>query len=65
MKKILLILFIPLIFSSCYVHKISHGNGQVKWDGKSDYGIMMSSGLYFYRLSSSDYEETKKIVLLR
>ena len=45
--------------------KISHGNGQVKWDGKSDDGIMMSSGLYFYRLSSSDYEETKKIVLLR
>ena len=45
--------------------KISQGNGQVKWDGKSDDGIMMSSGLYFYRLSSSDYEETKKIVLLR
>ena len=45
--------------------KISQGNGQVKWDGKNDDGIMMSSGLYFYRLSSSDYVETKKIVLLR
>tara|TARA_B100001250_G_scaffold55625_1_gene42985 strand:- start:364 stop:642 length:279 start_codon:yes stop_codon:yes gene_type:complete len=36
MKKILLILFIPLIFSSCYVHKISHGNGPIEGFTKTD-----------------------------
>ena len=36
MKKILLILFIPLIFSSCYVHRISHGNGPIEGFIKKD-----------------------------
>ena len=45
--------------------KISQGRGQIKWDGKGEDGILMSSGLYFYRLSSADFIETKKIVLLR
>ncbi|MBC8304333.1 MAG: hypothetical protein H8E55_52305 [Pelagibacterales bacterium] len=36
MKKILLILIIPFIFSSCYVHKVSHGNGSVQGYTKTD-----------------------------
>ncbi len=36
MKKVLLILIIPFIFSSCYVHKISHGNGPIEGFTKTD-----------------------------
>jgi len=36
MKKVLLILIIPFIFSSCYVHKISHGNGPIQGFTKKD-----------------------------
>jgi hypothetical protein len=33
---------------------------QVQWDGK-----YQSSGVYFYRLTSGDYSETKKLILLK
>ena len=36
MKKLLLILITPFIFSSCYVHKISHGNGPIQGYTKKD-----------------------------
>ena len=36
MKKILLILIIPFIFSSCYVHKVSYGNGPIEGYTKKD-----------------------------
>jgi len=45
--------------------KISQGHGQIQWDGRDQSNIMMSSGIYFYRLSSSFFIETKKIILLR
>ena len=45
--------------------RISDGQGQSKWDGKGEDGILVSSGLYFFRLSSADFIESKKILLLR
>ena len=36
MKKIFLILIIPFIFSSCYIHKVSSGNGSVQGYTKKD-----------------------------
>ena len=32
----------------------------VDWDGR-----LYSSGVYFYRLEAGDYQETKKMILLR
>jgi len=36
------------------------GKYQVEWDGTN-----YPSGIYFYTLKSSDYSETKKMILLK
>jgi hypothetical protein len=41
------------------------GNYQVVWDGKDHKGNIVSSGIYFYQLSAGDYQETKKMSLVR
>jgi hypothetical protein len=35
------------------------------WDGKDEQGNKVSSGVYFYQLRASGYNETKKMVLLK
>ncbi len=41
------------------------GIHSVTWNGKSDKGESLPSGVYFYRLSTSETETTRKMVLLR
>lgn len=41
------------------------GSYQVVWDGKDQNGGEVASGIYFYRLKSDKYEETKRMILLR
>lgn len=41
------------------------GDHRVVWDGRSDAGVRVSSGIYFYRLTAGDFRETKKMVLLK
>jgi len=43
----------------------SSGNYEVVWDGKSDNGQAVASGIYFYQLKSGEASETKKMVLLK
>jgi len=39
-------------------------NYEIKWDGKDENGKRMSSGLYLYRIRSSDQYQAKKMILL-
>ena len=43
----------------------SAGYRMVRWNGRDDKGNEISSGLYFYKIKTPKYSETKKMVLLR
>jgi hypothetical protein len=45
--------------------KQSVSPGIVQWNGQSDIGRLLPSGVYFYRLSSAHFTATRKIVLLK
>jgi len=44
---------------------LSPGPHRVTWDGTSDGGRAVSSGVYFYRISSLGWVQTRKMALLR
>jgi hypothetical protein len=37
----------------------------VRWDGQDDAGRSLASGLYLYRIKADDYEQTRKLLLVR
>ena len=41
------------------------GEYSVIWDSRNDAGRQVSSGIYFYRLESGDFVDSKKMLLLR
>jgi hypothetical protein len=41
------------------------GAHTVTWDGRNNAGQTVSSGVYFYKLTSKDFVQTKKMVLLK
>jgi len=38
---------------------------EVSWDGKDQQGKTVASGVYFYRLETSEFSQTKRMVLLK
>ena len=44
---------------------LSAGVHTVRWDGKNDDGGDLSSGLYFYRMQTEDFNKTMKMILLK
>jgi hypothetical protein len=45
-----------------YAPGVTH---KVTWDGRNDAGEAVSSGVYFYKLVTKNYTQTKKMVLLK
>ena len=43
----------------------SPGKYQVQWNGTNSFGNFVSSGIYFYRLTSGKFTEIKKMVLIK
>jgi hypothetical protein len=41
------------------------GPHEIQWDGASGSGDRVATGVYFYRLSSADFSQTRKMVLLK
>jgi hypothetical protein len=44
---------------------VPEGNHEVTWNGQDDRGMPASSGVYFYRLRTDGFVETRKMVLLK
>jgi hypothetical protein len=45
--------------------QLSEGQHSVIWNGTDNNGKSVSSGIYFYKLKTENYEKTKKMILLR
>lgn len=41
------------------------GSHQIRWNGKDDNGLPVSSGIYFYRFIFDDHFQQKKMILIR
>ena len=41
------------------------GSKRINWDGKDDYGNLVSGSIYLYNLQTGDYSQTKKMVLMK
>ncbi|MCK5051894.1 MAG: T9SS type A sorting domain-containing protein, partial [Candidatus Cloacimonetes bacterium] len=37
----------------------------VLWDGRDDSNSVVSSGIYYYKITSGEFSETKKMILLK
>ena len=45
--------------------QLSAGSYSIEWDGMNDNNNPVSSGIYFYKLTSEVYTDTKRMILLR
>jgi len=45
--------------------QLSAGSYSIEWDGTNKNNDQVSSGIYFYKLTSEAYTETKRMILLR
>jgi hypothetical protein len=41
------------------------GNYSARWDGRNDRGISVSSGVYFYRLQTDHFTQTRKMLMVK
>ena len=41
------------------------GRYEVTWDGTNNFNSTVASGVYFYKMNTNEFEQTKKMVLLR
>lgn len=44
---------------------LTAGVYDVRWDGKDQYGLVMASGVYVYRLQAGKYQQIRRMLLLK
>ncbi|MBN1997133.1 T9SS type A sorting domain-containing protein [candidate division KSB1 bacterium] len=45
--------------------KMTAGSHEVVWDGRNESGQKVSSGIYFYRLKTAQFNKTKKMIMVK
>lgn len=45
--------------------QLNKGSHQIVWNGKDESGSYVSSGVYLYRLRTSSFDDTKKMILMK
>ncbi len=45
--------------------EMNAGNYKVTWNGKNDFGVTVPSGVYFYKLETSGFNQSKKMILIK
>lgn len=45
--------------------EVTAGVHNMTWNGLNNFGLLVSSGVYYYRLVTDDFFQTKKLMLLR
>ncbi len=45
--------------------RLATGHHSIVWNGRNDNGKPVSSGIYFYKLKTGNYEKTKRMILLK
>lgn len=53
------------LVKSILSNDLSAGTHKINWDGSSDSGTRLSSGVYFYKLTVDNISLTKKMILLK
>jgi len=48
-----------------FSEQVQSGNYRTTWDGLNDAGVQMSAGTYFYRMTAGEFQQVKKMLLLR
>ena len=43
----------------------SSGEKRVTWDGRNDHGAEVATGVYFYRMTTPGFSQTRKMVTAR
>jgi len=51
--------------NSLLSEELPAGDHRIAWDGTDSRGRQVSSGIYFYRLKTEDFDESKKMILLK
>ena len=51
--------------TSFFEGKQSAGNHTINWNGTDQSGNPVASGIYFYKLSTPNFSETKKMMLMK
>jgi len=41
------------------------GIHSVQWDGKDTFGHQVANGVYFYRMNTDEFHQTRKMILIR